>query len=91
MFTICGHVADHVDSKSSTDFEQIRIQIEDQVDHVIQKYQQPICVCQTYLYIWSTQVTVKTNPRHNVKQGIIDSQIVSSDVKNFNGQFLPKT
>ena len=78
------------DSESSTDFEQIRIKIEDQVDHVVQEYTKLIRVCQTYLYIWRAQVTVKTNPRHNVEQGIIDSQIVLSDVKKFSDQSWPK-
>ena len=69
---------------------ELKLTFEDQVDHVVQEYTQLICVCQAYLCIWRTLVTVKTNPRHNVEQGIIDSQIVLSDVKKFNDQSLPK-
>ena len=69
---------------------ELKLTFEDQVDHVVQEYTQLICVYQTYLYIWRTQVTVKSNPRHNVEQGIIDSRIVLSDVKKFNDQSLPK-
>ena len=56
----------------------LKLAFQDQVDHVVQEYTQLICVCQTYLYIRRAQVTVKTNPRHNVEQGIIDSKVVSS-------------